>query len=97
MDIAHRPPAGGGGGTAPEGGKGSNRKKRKDPAAPKRASNAYMIFCKERRGQLKSDRPDLPFGTLYTPYPPSKLPVLFISLVLSMLTIAIFYYSVDLD
>src|ERR1700722_3373936 len=42
----------------------SNRKKRKDPNAPKRASNAYMIFCKERRSQLKLDRPDLPFGQL---------------------------------
>lgn len=42
----------------------SNRKKRKDPNAPKRASNAYMIFCKERRAQLKLDRPDLPFGQL---------------------------------
>ena len=40
------------------------RKKRKDPNAPKRASNAYMIFCKERRAQLKLDRPDLPFGQL---------------------------------
>jgi len=42
----------------------SNRKKRKDPNAPKRASNAYMIFCKERRTQLKSERPELPFGQL---------------------------------
>jgi len=41
-----------------------NRKKRKDPHAPKRASNAYMIFCKERRSKLKEDRPDLPFGKL---------------------------------
>lgn len=40
------------------------RKKRKDPNAPKRASNAYMIFCKERRAQLKEERPDLPFGQL---------------------------------
>ncbi len=37
-------------------------KKRKDPNAPKRASNAYMIFCKERRAQLKLEHPDLPFG-----------------------------------
>jgi hypothetical protein len=35
-----------------------------DPAAPKRASNAYMIFCKERRARLKEERPDLPFGKL---------------------------------
>lgn len=38
------------------------QKKRKDPNAPKRASNAYMIFCKERRARLKQERPDLPFG-----------------------------------
>jgi hypothetical protein len=40
------------------------RKKRKDPNAPKRASNAYMIFCKEHRNQLKEERPDLAFGKL---------------------------------
>jgi len=41
------------------------RKKRpKDPNAPKRASNAYMIFCKERRARLKEERPDLPFGRI---------------------------------
>eukprot|EP01083_Nonionella_stella_P015729 43997_1 len=39
-------------------------KKRKDPNAPKAASNAYMIFCKNRRQQLKIDFPDLPFGQL---------------------------------
>ena len=44
-------------------GQGS-RKKRKDPMAPKRASNAYMIFCKEKRAELKQNRPDLPFGQL---------------------------------
>lgn len=41
-----------------------SRKRRKDPNAPRRASNAYMIFCKERRAQLKEDRPDLAFGKL---------------------------------
>jgi len=46
------------------GGATGNRKKRKDPAAPKRASNAYMIFCKERRVTLKQERPELPFGQL---------------------------------
>eukprot|EP00471_Norrisiella_sphaerica_P007342 CAMPEP_0184482258 /NCGR_PEP_ID=MMETSP0113_2-20130426/3819_1 /TAXON_ID=91329 /ORGANISM="Norrisiella sphaerica, Strain BC52" /LENGTH=329 /DNA_ID=CAMNT_0026861879 /DNA_START=480 /DNA_END=1469 /DNA_ORIENTATION=+ len=46
------------------GGKSDTRKRRKDPNAPRRASNAYMIFCKERRAQLKKDRPDLPFGKL---------------------------------
>jgi LSD1 subclass zinc finger protein len=40
------------------------KKKRKDPHAPKRAANAYMIFCRERRAELKKDRPDLPFGQL---------------------------------
>jgi len=40
------------------------RKKKRDPYAPKRASNAYMIFCKEKRAQLKKSRPDLPFGQL---------------------------------
>jgi len=39
-------------------------KKRKDPNAPKRASNAYMIFCKERRSKLREERPDLPFGKI---------------------------------
>jgi hypothetical protein len=43
---------------------GRARKKRKDPNAPKRASNAYMIFCKERRAQLKKEEPNLPFGKL---------------------------------
>lgn len=40
------------------------KKKRRDPNAPKRASNAYMIFCKERRAKLKEERPDLPFGKI---------------------------------
>merc|ERR1711990_133725 len=41
------------------------RKKRpKDPNAPKRASNAYMIFCKERRARLKEENPELPFGRI---------------------------------
>lgn len=38
--------------------------KRKDPKAPKRASNAYMIFCREQRTALKEKRPELPFGKL---------------------------------
>eukprot|EP00954_Amorphochlora_amoebiformis_P002684 211116-Amorphochlora_amoeboformis.AAC.1 len=29
----------------------TKRKKSRDPNAPKRASNAYMIFCKSRRSQ----------------------------------------------
>ena len=40
------------------------KKKTRDPNAPKRASNAYMIFCKARRARLKSERPDLAFGKL---------------------------------
>lgn len=43
---------------------GKARKRRKDPNAPRRASNAYMIFCKNRRAQLKEERPDLAFGKL---------------------------------
>jgi len=39
-------------------------KKRKDPNAPKAASNAYMIFCKARRATLKEEHPELPFGQL---------------------------------
>ncbi len=61
MDIAPRVPPGHAGS---DGKPQSNRKKRKDPAAPKRASNAYMIFCKERRSQLKNENPDMPFGQL---------------------------------
>ena len=39
-------------------------KKKKDPNAPKAASNAYMIFCKERRSKLKKENPDLAFGKI---------------------------------
>ena len=39
-------------------------KKRRDPNAPKAASNAYMIFCKDRRAELKKEHPDLPFGKI---------------------------------
>lgn len=39
-------------------------KKKKDPNAPKAASNAYMIFCKERRSKLKKENPSLPFGKI---------------------------------
>jgi len=55
---------GGGGGGGSGGGSRKSRKKRKDPNAPKRASNAYMIFCKERRAKLKEEHPELPFGKL---------------------------------
>lgn len=40
------------------------QKKKRDPNAPKAASNAYMIFCKEYRPKLKEDHPELPFGKL---------------------------------
>lgn len=39
-------------------------KKRRDPNAPKAVSNAYMIFCKSRRSELKQENPDLPFGKI---------------------------------
>jgi LSD1 subclass zinc finger protein len=38
-------------------------KKKKDPQAPKAASNAYMIFCKEMRPQLKKEN-ELTFGKI---------------------------------
>jgi hypothetical protein len=31
---------------------------------PKAVCNAYMIFCKSRRNELKYDNPDLPFGKI---------------------------------
>ena len=42
----------------------SSKKKRKDPQAPKRSSNAYMVFCQEQRNQLKEAEPSLAFGKL---------------------------------
>uniref|UniRef100_A0A6V3KBS6 HMG box domain-containing protein n=2 Tax=Lotharella globosa TaxID=91324 RepID=A0A6V3KBS6_9EUKA len=42
----------------------NRKKKSRDPNAPKRASNAYMIFCKSRRPRLKAEFPDLPFGKI---------------------------------
>lgn len=42
----------------------AQKKKRKDPNAPKRASNAYMVFCKDNRSRLKETRPDLQFGRI---------------------------------
>ena len=42
----------------------SSKKKRRDPSAPKRSSNAYMIFCKEQRSVLKVEEPHLAFGRL---------------------------------
>lgn len=40
------------------------KKKKRDPAAPKAASNAYMIFSKEMRPKLKAENPDLSFGKI---------------------------------
>jgi hypothetical protein len=54
---------GGGGGSHHHGGIGGS-KKRRDPNAPKAVSNAYMIFCKQRRQELKAASPDLPFGKI---------------------------------
>lgn len=39
-------------------------KKKRDPMAPKAASNAYMIFCKEMRPKLKKDNTELSFGKI---------------------------------
>lgn len=39
-------------------------KKKKDPNAPKAASNAYMIFCKEKRPKLKEEYEDYTFGQI---------------------------------
>jgi LSD1 subclass zinc finger protein len=45
-------------------GKNSKPKKRKDPNAPKRAANAYMIFCRENRPDYRARHPDLSFGQI---------------------------------
>mmetsp|Transcript_10810 Transcript_10810/g.16095 ORF Transcript_10810/g.16095 Transcript_10810/m.16095 type:complete len:171 (-) Transcript_10810:200-712(-) len=42
----------------------TRKKKNRDPNAPKRASNAYMIFCKSRRPRLKEEFPELAFGKI---------------------------------
>mmetsp|Transcript_4394 Transcript_4394/g.6671 ORF Transcript_4394/g.6671 Transcript_4394/m.6671 type:complete len:148 (-) Transcript_4394:50-493(-) len=39
-------------------------KRKRDPGAPRQASNAYMIFCKEQRSRVKKQRPDLAFGKI---------------------------------
>jgi hypothetical protein len=39
-------------------------KKKRDPHAPKAASNAYMIFCKEMRPILKKENTELSFGKI---------------------------------
>jgi len=40
------------------------KKKRKDPSAPKRACNAYMVFCKAMRPELKEKNPGMTFGKI---------------------------------
>ena len=42
----------------------SKAKKKRDPLAPKRAANAYMLFCKEQRPLLKIREPDLHFSVI---------------------------------
>lgn len=42
---------------------GSKRRKR-DPKLPRKASNAYMIFCKEQRPRLRGAEPGLKFGQI---------------------------------
>ena len=42
----------------------SKTKKKRDPLAPKRAANAYMLFCKEQRPLLKIREPDLHFSVI---------------------------------
>ena len=45
-------------------GAGSEPKKKRDPNMPKAVCNAYMIFCKSRRNELKYENPELPFGKI---------------------------------
>ena len=46
-------------------GRRSSKKGRKrDPLAPKRAANAYMLFCKEQRPLLKQRQPELHFSSI---------------------------------
>ena len=42
----------------------SKKGKKRDPMAPKRASNAYMLFCKEQRPLLKVRQPELHFSNI---------------------------------
>ena len=45
---------------------GGKRAKRapKDANAPKKPLTAYMFFCKDARGRIKADEPELSFGEL---------------------------------
>ena len=42
----------------------NKNKKKRDPLAPKRAANAYMLFCKEQRPLLKIREPELHFSVI---------------------------------
>lgn len=52
----------GGGGAQREQTPGTEGKKKRDPNMPKAVTNAYMIFCKSRRDELRRQYPELPFG-----------------------------------
>lgn len=62
---APRPQAGGGSaGKAEHATAGGEAKKKRDPNMPKAVTNAYMIFCKSRRNELREKHPELPFGKI---------------------------------
>jgi len=46
--------------------KATSRKKRRvrEPGAPKKARNAYMLFCSQMRGHVKEEDPTLPFAKI---------------------------------
>lgn len=62
--AAHSSSHSGGGGGGGAGAPSTEPKKRRDPNAPKAVCNAYMIFCKSRRGELKNELPELAFGKI---------------------------------
>lgn len=50
------------GGAQKEQAAGTEGKKKRDPNMPKAVTNAYMVFCKSRRDELRRQYPELPFG-----------------------------------
>ena len=38
---------------------GTQRKRKRDPNAPKKPPNAYLIYSKQRREEIKVDMPDM--------------------------------------
>ena len=42
------------------GGKKKAKRAKKDPNAPKRPMNAYMLYANSVRAQVKEDNPDMP-------------------------------------